>query len=214
MSSFSHGAPLSPQRPRQGRGDSGVSAAVWEWLDLVAARSSTGSPYPPSGPGRPGGTRVYPPLCGSGWALCIPCSTTGRPYPTNGLGRTGGTRVYPPLCASGWTLCLLVVPWGARIPQTAEVGPGGLGPIRRCAGMARPCVSSFSHRESVSPKRQRQDRRDTGVSAVVWGWLGPAHTSVSRGVPYPPNGVGKTRGTRVYPTLCGKGRTSCLLVLP
>ena len=51
VSSISHGASLSPKRPRQDWGDSGVSAAVWEWLDLMSPRSPTGRPYPPSGPG-------------------------------------------------------------------------------------------------------------------------------------------------------------------
>ena len=66
--SFSHRLSLSSKRPRQDRRDSGVSAAVWEWLGSMRSTEQT---YPPSGPGRTGGTRVYPPLCGSGWTLCI-----------------------------------------------------------------------------------------------------------------------------------------------
>ena len=58
VSSYSHGASLSPKRPRQDRRDSGVSAAVWEWMGLVSPRTPTGRPYPPSGPGRMGRTRV------------------------------------------------------------------------------------------------------------------------------------------------------------
>ena len=64
--SFFHGASLSTKRPRQDRRNSGASAAVWEWLDLVYPRSPTGHPYPPSGRGSTRGTRVYPPLFGSG----------------------------------------------------------------------------------------------------------------------------------------------------
>ena len=71
VSSLSHGASLSRKRPRQDWRDSGVSAAKWDWLDLVFPRSPTGRPYPPSGPGGPGGTWLYPPLCGSVWALWI-----------------------------------------------------------------------------------------------------------------------------------------------
>ena len=71
VSSLSHGASLSPKRPTQDRGDSSVSAAVWELVDLVYPRPPAGRPHHPSGPGRTGGTRLYPPLCGSGWPLCI-----------------------------------------------------------------------------------------------------------------------------------------------
>ena len=167
VSSFSHEASLSPKRPRQDRRDSGVSATVWEWLDLVYARSPTGRPYPPSGPSRTGGTQVYPPLCGSGYTLCILRSPTGHPYRTSGLGRTGGTRVYPPLCGSGWTLCMLVLPRGVPIPQAAQAGPEGLRCIRRCMGVVALCTSSFSHGASLSPKRPRQDRGHSGVSAAA-----------------------------------------------
>ena len=97
---LSRGVPI-PQYPRQDRRDLGASAAVWEWLDLVYPRSPTGRPYPQRGPGKTRGTRVYPPLCGSGWALCIPRSPTGRPYPPSGPGRTEGTRVYSSSCGRG-----------------------------------------------------------------------------------------------------------------
>ena len=100
-------ASLSPKRPRQDWRDSGVSAAMWELLDPVCPRSPTGRANPPTGPGRPGGTQVYPPLCGS-----------------------------------GYTLSYLVLPQGIQ-----------------------------------SPKRPRQGRRDSGVSAAMWDWLDPMHTS-------------------------------------
>ena len=48
--SFSHGASLSPKRPRQDQGDSGVSAAVWEWLDLVHTSFSHGVSLSPKRP--------------------------------------------------------------------------------------------------------------------------------------------------------------------
>ena len=60
-----------------------------------------GCPYPPSGHGRTGGTGVYPPLCSSGWILCIHGSPMGHPYSPSGTGKTGGTRVYLPLCGRG-----------------------------------------------------------------------------------------------------------------
>ena len=37
----------------------------------------------------------------------------------------------------------------------------------------------LSHRACLSPKRPRQDRRDSGVSAALWEWLRPVHTSFS-----------------------------------
>ena len=39
---------------------------------------------------------------------------------------------------------------------------------------------------SLSPKRPRHDRWDSGVSAVVWEWLGPMHTSFSHGASLSP----------------------------
>ena len=204
---------LSPKRPKQNRRDSGVSTAVWEWLDLVYPRSPTGCAYPPRGPGRTEGTRVHPPLCGSGWPMhtlfshgaplsaklpkqdrknsgvsaavwewpgpCIPRSPRGCPYPPSGPCRTGGTRVYPLLCGSGWTLCILVLPQGVPITQAAQVGPRGLGCIRRCVGVAGPCISC-----SLT------------------------------GRPYPQSGPSRTRRTRVYPLLCGSGLAHAYFVLP
>ena len=59
-----HGASLSPKRPRQDQGDPGAAAAMWEETGNVHTCPPTGRPYPPNGPGRTGGIRVYPPLCG------------------------------------------------------------------------------------------------------------------------------------------------------
>ena len=81
VSSYPHGAPLSPKGPNQDRRDSGVSAAVWGWMVCVSPRTPTGRPYPPRGPTRTGGTRVYPPLCGGGWCACLLVSPRGVPIP-------------------------------------------------------------------------------------------------------------------------------------
>ena len=166
--SFSHGASLSPKRLRQDRRDSGVSAALWEWLDLVYPRSPTGRPYPQSGPGRTGGTRVYPPLCASGWALCILRSPTRRPHHPSGPSRTGGTRMHPPLCGSGRTLCILVPPRGNPILQAAHAGPNRLGCILSYVGVAGRMHTVCSDGASLSPKWPWQERRDSGVSTAVW----------------------------------------------
>ena len=108
--SFSHGASVSPKRPRQDQGTKVYPPLCGSGCTLCILRSPTGRPYTPSGPGTTRGTQVYPPLCGSSWALCIPRSPTGRPYPPSGRGRTGGTGVYPTLSGSGWSLCILVLP--------------------------------------------------------------------------------------------------------
>ena len=284
VSSLSHGASLSPKRPTQDRGDSSVSAAVWELVDLVYPCFPMARSYPPSGPGRLGGTRVYPLLCGGGWTLCIlvpprgvritqaaqagpeglgyirrcvgvagPCvssfshwrpyhpsgsgrsgatrvysplcgsgcalcilrSSTGRPYPQSSPSRAaGGTRLYAPLCGYGWTLCILVLPRGVPIPQAAHAGPAGLECLRRCVGMAGPCVSSFSHRASLSPERPTQDRGDSGVTTAMWDCLDLVYPRYPTGRPYPASGPGRTGGTRVYPPLSRICWTLCFLVLP
>ena len=282
-SSYPHGASLSPKQPRQDRRDSGVSALVWGWMVCVSPRTPTGRHYHPSDPGRTGGTRVYPPLCGGGWCArllvpprgvpipqtaqagpeglgCIrPCvgvdgvrvssyphraplspkrprqdrrdsgvsavvwgwmvcaaprTPTGRPYPPNSPRRTGGTRVYPPLCGGGWCACLLVPPQGATITQATQAGPEGLGCIRRCVGVDGVRVSSYPHGVSLSPKQPRQDRRDSGVSALVWGWMVCVSPRTPTGRHYHPSDPGRTGGTRVYPPLCGGGWCARLLVPP
>ena len=38
-----------------------------------------------------------------------------------------------------------------------------------------PLHTSLSDGASLSPKRPRHDRRDSGVSAAVWEWLDPSH---------------------------------------
>ena len=147
VSSFSYGAPPTAKRLVGSEGLD-VSAAVWESLDLLAPRVPTGRHYPASGLG---GTRVYLPLCGRGWALCIFFSPMGSPYPPNGPSRTGGTRLYLQLCGR------------------TEIA------TRKC-----------SHRAPLSPKRPRRHRRDSGVSASVWGWLGPLHSLFSHGASLSP----------------------------
>ena len=95
--SFSHGASLSPKPSTQDRRDSSLWEAFWEWLDRVHTWFSNGAPYPASGSGsRTRGTRVYAPLCGSGYILCIPGFKTGSCRNTGGT-RHGGCRQKDPL---------------------------------------------------------------------------------------------------------------------
>ena len=222
VSSLSHGAPVFPQRPRHDRGDSGLSAAVQGWLDLVSHRSPTASRYPPSGRGRAGGTRVYPPLWEGGWALCIPCFPTGRhypraaqagpqglgcirrcvggrrwqptsvptgrPYPPSGLSSTGGTRMCPPLCGSGWALCKPCSPPGRPYPPH---GPGMTGGTRvyppLCGSgwaLCIPCSPTAHASPPNSPCR-------TGATRVYPPW---GATTTGPNVTHPPSYLSKLRG--------------------
>ena len=110
-------------------------------------------------------------------------------------------------------LCILVLTRGMPIPQAAQAGPEGLGCIRCCVGVCGTCVFSFSHGASLSPKRPRQDRRDSVVSAAMWEWRALVYPRSPVGRPYPPSGPGKRGGTRVHPPLCGSGWTLCMFVL-
>ena len=79
--------------------------------------------------------------------------------------------MYPPLCgeelkAQSYT----ARPRGVPIPETAQAGPEGLRCIRRCVGRnSKNNHTRAPPRTSLSPKRPRQDRRDSSVSAAVWG---------------------------------------------
>ena len=94
-------------------------------------------------------------------------------------------------------------PRGVPIPQMAHEGPEGIAFLCRCAGRSwkfnhtRP-----PHGASLSPKRPKQDRRNSGVAAAgCGGSRNPIVHGTPTGRPYPPNGPSKTGGTRVYPPL-------------
>ena len=148
-----HGASLSPKWPRQDRRHSGASAVVWEWPGPCLPRSPTGRPYPPSGPGSTGGTRVYPPLCGSGWTLCMLVLPRGVPIPQAAQARLEGPGCIRRCVGVVGPCAYLVLPRGVPITQAAQAGPGELGCIRPCVGAAGPCVFSFPHGATLSSKR-------------------------------------------------------------
>ena len=60
-------------------------------------------------------------------------------------------------------------PTGRPYPSAAKAGPEGLGCNRRCVGEGNLRVSSEPPRGVPIPPRPRQDRRDSGVTAAVWG---------------------------------------------
>ena len=90
---------------------------------------------------------------------------------------------------------------GVPIPQTAQAGPRGLAFIRCSVG--RSSKSKCTQQPdgvSLSPRRLRQDWRDSGVSAAVWARLETqSFTAPPRGVPIPqtaqagPEGIGCLR---------------------
>ena len=202
VSSYPHGAALSPKRPKQDQRDSGVCAAVWNgWVGVSSyPHVASLSPKRPRQDRRDSGVSAAV----SRWmGYMSPRTPAGRRYPPSGLGTTGGTRVSPPLCGSGWALCLLVPPRGIPIPEMAQVGPVGLGCIRPCVGVDGLRVSSYPHGASLSPKQPRQDRRDSGVSAALWGWLGPVHTLFLHRASLSLIGPRRTGGNRLFPPQCG-----------
>ena len=156
------GAPIPP-RPRQDRRDSGVSAAVWGWVVWCHLKTPTGRPYPSPAQAGPEGLGCLRRCVGVG-GVVSPQNPHGASLSLPGPGRTGGTRVSPPLCGGGWCGVPPKPPRGVPIPP-----------------------------------RPRQDRRDSGVSAAVWGWVVWCPLITPTGRPYPspaqagPEGLGCIR---------------------
>ena len=125
-----------------------------------------GGPYPPSGQGKTGGTRVYPGHCGSGWILCISCSPTKHPYPQGRPRRTKGTRVYPPLAE-----CLYLVHTsfsnGASLSLKLSWQNRGTQLYPPLCGSAGSCAYVALPQAIADPRWSRQDRRESGVSTAV-----------------------------------------------
>ena len=96
------------------------------------------------------------------------------------------------------------------IPLTAQSAPEGLRCIRPCVGRARGPLVYGPHTGRPVPRTAHARPEGLGCICRCGGGGGAgARRSIIRGHPtgrpYPPNGLGKTRGTRVYPPLCGVG---------
>ena len=128
------GVPILP-RPRQDWRDSGVSADVWGWLVWCLLKTPSGRPYPPAAEPGPEGLGSIR-RCVRVGGVVSPSNPHGASLSPRGPGRIGGTRVYPSLCGGGWCGVSWKPPRGVPIPP-----------------------------------RPRQDRRDSGISTAVWGWL-------------------------------------------
>ena len=77
-------------------------------------------------------------------------------------------------------------PTGRPYPSAAEAGPEGLGCNRRCVGGGVLRVSSKPPQGVPIPPRPGQDRRDSGVTAAVWGGGFIVRPQTPTGRPYPP----------------------------
>ena len=104
----------------------------------------------------------------------MPIIPHGASLSLRGPGRTGGTRVQPPLCGGGTSRC-------------AHNPPGGV-PI---------------------PPRPRQDRRDSGATAAVWGWNVSCAHNPPRGVPIPPRPRQDRRDSGATAAVWGRYLTVC-----
>ena len=159
----SHGCgPLACQVLPTGRRLAGGSRGLGPWPGPP--------PSPAHGTSAEGVRERSHPLHPSGHTHVSPQNPHGAPLSLPGPGRTGGTRVYPPLCGGGWCGVPSKPPRGVPIPP-----------------------------------RPRQDRRDSGVSAAVWGWVVWCPLINPHGASLSLPGPGRTGGTRVYPLLCGGG---------
>ena len=173
-------------------------------------RSPTVRPYTPSGPGRTGGLGCIR-RCVRVAAPCVSSFSHGVSLSPKRPGRTGGTQVYPPLCGSGWALC---VPRSRPVRQAAQAGPEGLGCIRRRVGVAGPCVSSFSHGASLSPKRARQDRGTRVYPPLCESGSPLCILVVPRGVPIPQAAQAGPEGLGCIRRCVGVAGPYAYLVLP
>ena len=160
--------------PKQPKRDRGDSGAS------AAMRGGAGRsiiPEPPSG-------RPYPPYGPEDWGASGVCGAVGRSWMSKRAWPP--TRYpYPPNGASrtGGTRVLPPLCTEGLEGQSNPIAPWG----------------------APSPKRPGQDNMDSDVTAAMWGGSGrsiiPDHPSRR---PYTRNGPRSTRGTRVYPPLCGE----------
>ena len=202
--SYPHGAPLSLMQPRQDRRGSGVSAALWRWMVCVSPHTPRGAPIPHAAEAGPAGLGCIRRCVGVD-DVCVPLYPHRAPL---SLMQPRQDRRDSGVSAAvwGWMMCVSpCTPTGRPYPQAAQAGPEGFRCIRRAGGADGVRVPSYPHGAPLSPKRPRQDRRGSGVSTAVWGWMMCVSPFTPTGRPYPSCNPGRTGGTRVYLSLCGGG---------
>ena len=182
---------------KQGWGGPGVTAAVWGKALSESPQTPTGRPYPSATPAGPEGPECAR-RCVGGGPLRVAQTPTGRPYPSavparpEGLGRNRRCAGRDPSQLSS----ALGVPLSLRGPGKT----GGTRHDRHCVREGPLRVPSQPPRGDPIPARPRQDRRDSGVTAAVWGRdLPVCHPKPPTGRPYPsmaragPGGLGCNR---------------------
>ena len=163
-----------------------MSAAMWGGTrNQIVHGTPMGRPYPRKAQAETEGLGCI--SCCVGWTSksnCtwhlggVPVSKTAKGRP-EGLGRI--RRCVGRNCTFNHSR---PPPRGVPIPRAAEVGQKGLGSIRRSVGRSwKFNRTRHPHVASLSPKRPRQHRRDSGVSAIVC-----RGTRVSI-IPDPPHGA-------------------------
>ena len=91
-------------------------------------------------------------------------------------------------------------PTGRPYPSAAQAGPEGLRCNRRCVGVGKSFVTN--PRGVPIPAQPGQDRRDSGVTAAVWGK--EKYLTNPRGVPIPPRPRLDRRDSGVTADVWGK----------
>ena len=132
-------------------------------------QSPTGRPYPSAAQAGPEGLGCNRRYVGEG-PLRVPTIPHGASLSCGGPGKTGGTRVQPPLCGGGSSPCAQNPPRGVPIPP-----------------------------------RPRQDRRDSGVAAAVWGRVLSVCPKSPTGRPYPPVAQARPEGLGYNRRCVGEG---------
>ena len=136
------------------------------------------------GPGMTKGIRVQPPLCGGGTYPCAHNRPWGAPIPP----RPRHDRRDSGVTAAVWGRDLSLCPQNPHGASLSLRGPGMTGGIRvqppLCGGRTSPCAPKAPRGVPIPP-RPRQDRRDSGVTAAMWGRDLSMCPQTPTGRPYP-----------------------------
>ena len=179
-----NGGSLSLRGPARAWRDSGVTAAVWGRDLSVCPKSPTGRPYPSMAQAGPEGLGCNRRCVGGDLSVC-PQTPTGRPYPSAAKAGPEGLGCNR-RCVGEGPLRVPTIPHGASLSLH---GPGRTGGTRVCpppCGGGRLRVPPKPPRGVPIPLRPRQDRRDSGVTAAVWGRSVSCARNPLRGVTIPP----------------------------
>ena len=161
-------------------------------------QTPTGRPYPSAAQAGPEGLGCNRRCVGGRISSCALKPPRGVPIPPRPRQDRRDSGVTAAVWGGGGgSPCASETPTGRLYPSVAQAGPEGLGCNRRCVGGRTSSCAPKPPRGVPIPPRPRQDRKDSGVTAAVWG--GGLHRA-------PPNphgaslslrGPGRTGGTRV-----------------